>query len=150
MFSHRLDSNIPEPSLGIATMTSTAHSVPQLTRELWDTRRQIAAAAARETYISECIRQLNGSSKPNTHNGASRFSFFLSLQNNARCRYLSFACDEDARSLLMKAEKALVSERRRRKEAELILEDVRRECREPSVVPRLLEALERLPASVAN
>ncbi|KAI9456599.1 hypothetical protein HD554DRAFT_1845477 [Boletus coccyginus] len=90
----------------------------RLTRELWDTRRELRAMQAREQVILDDLERLGARPEGTAGtdlNGVSR--------------------DE-----LVRLEAELRVERARRVRAERVLSDVERECRAPFVVPALLQA----------
>ncbi|KIK57363.1 hypothetical protein GYMLUDRAFT_247008 [Collybiopsis luxurians FD-317 M1] len=99
-------------SLPIEDYKSNARRISELTREFWDTRRNISAISQR------C----------------------LSLEKQIRAE-LDKANRRKGEDLLAEAERTLQYERKRRKDAEVILEDVLRECKNPTIVPTLLNTL---------
>lgn len=105
----------------------------RLTRELWDTRRQLTAMQAREQVILDDLERLGA--RPDS-SGADRVS------RDGTCGfplvgivYLNVAWAE-----LLRLEAELRTERARRVRAEQSLNDVERECRAPFVVPALFQA----------
>ncbi|KAF8066600.1 hypothetical protein FPV67DRAFT_1495648 [Lyophyllum atratum] len=103
------------------TMDAQA-DVTRLTRELWDVRRQITAGVVREASIMSELSALD------SRNGASMRTPRETWE------------DSELRVRLREVEAELMEERKLRSQAEAALEDVKRECREPFVVPALFEA----------
>ncbi|KAJ7267249.1 hypothetical protein C8J57DRAFT_1717660 [Mycena rebaudengoi] len=112
--------NVPQlgkPASNDSAAPNDASTLVRLTREYWDTRRNIAAAAARGDFIEQQLRLLGATvaAKEEMH------------------RY------ESLDSQLKRLEIETKEERARRKMAEVILEEVRRECEEPLIIPKLLK-----------
>ncbi|KZT03665.1 uncharacterized protein LAESUDRAFT_728955 [Laetiporus sulphureus 93-53] len=114
--------------------------VHALTRELWDVRRQITALKAREDFIDQRLKYL----------GAPALTYGEASKSNSPEHKLKTENDElrtqfeqeaSARKAL---ENALQEEQSRRLHAEGIVDDVRRECTAPFVVPSLVDAFMRL------
>ncbi|KIJ16207.1 hypothetical protein PAXINDRAFT_32807, partial [Paxillus involutus ATCC 200175] len=103
--------------------------VSHLTRELWDTRRQLMAMQAREKVILEDLDKLGARPQIPASEGQSR----LSPDRVVHTRILL-----PADISRLKAE--LRQERTDRIRAERALHDVERECRAPFVVPALFQA----------
>jgi len=97
--------------------------VNRLTRELWDTRRQLTAMQAREQAILDDLERL-GVRPENGGGGADRHGAGVS----------------GSREALSRLEADLRTERTRRLRAERALSDVERECASPFVVPALFQA----------
>ncbi|KAG8221484.1 hypothetical protein J3R82DRAFT_1697 [Butyriboletus roseoflavus] len=97
--------------------------VSRLTRELWDTRRQLTAMRAREQVILDDLERV-GARPESAGSGADRNGV---------------SQDE-----LLRLEAELRAERTRRVRAERALSDVERECRAPFVVPALYQAFIRI------
>jgi len=94
----------------------------RLIRELWDTRRELTSIAAKENGIVEQLK-LMGCRMPE------------------RSQELTRICDDTAFQLRLKfLQTELKKERRRRLEVEQLLKDVESECKEPFVVPALMQA----------
>lgn len=97
--------------------------IRKLSRELCDLRRHVTAAVTRETAILNELNALN--SPPITESSV----------------HIKSSDDESLlKTRLQAVEKTLKEERRRRMDAEATLKDIQRECREPFVVPALLDA----------
>ncbi|KAJ6482490.1 hypothetical protein C8R45DRAFT_904713 [Mycena sanguinolenta] len=110
---------ISKPSANLIEMLKQPE-VQQLTRQYWDLRRNITALALRGETIERSLR--------------------TSHVNDPRI-YLTTS---DLSRRLTTAEKELAEERNRSRKAEHILEDIRRECKAPTVVPLLLSTLSSL------
>ncbi|KAJ6618192.1 hypothetical protein B0H10DRAFT_1268191 [Mycena sp. CBHHK59/15] len=108
--------SIPDPR----PRTPQDPSIQNLRRELWDVRRQLTADLAREMTILQNLKDLGADET------ASKSS--------------SLGSDFASKALMQNLEAELQHERKERKRLELIVEDIRRECREPFVVPALLDA----------
>ncbi|KAJ7916767.1 hypothetical protein B0H13DRAFT_355159 [Mycena leptocephala] len=91
--------------------------IQALQRELRDVRRQLHADIAQERAIIENLHEL----------GAEDLSDASEVDFVTRARIEQFEAE-------------LQAERARRRRLEEIVEDIRRECREPFVVPSLLDA----------
>ncbi|KAJ6551198.1 hypothetical protein B0H19DRAFT_164012 [Mycena capillaripes] len=98
---------------------STAAVVSRLTREYWDTRRDLANAAARGKFVESQMRTLGF---------AVDDSFSISEPNLTK--------------QVQELELILETERTKLQAAETILADVLRECETPVVVPELLKLAE--------
>ncbi|KAF8444022.1 hypothetical protein L210DRAFT_864828 [Boletus edulis BED1] len=92
------------------------HDVNQLTRELWDTRRQLTAMRVREQAILDDLERLGERPESRDRNGVG------------------------SREALLRSEADVRAERARRLRAERALSDVERECTAPFVVPALFQA----------
>lgn len=106
----------------------------RLTRELWDTRRQLTAIQAREQVILDDLERI-GVRPENT--GVDR-SDVLREGTSGTCAELLFELTWYLE--LARLEDELKAERARRMRAERALNDVERECRTPFVVPALFQA----------
>ncbi|EMD36588.1 hypothetical protein CERSUDRAFT_95877 [Gelatoporia subvermispora B] len=127
------------PAATVPMSNSPSKSHP-LTRELWDIRRQITALKARE---NDTLRELrNVGALPSANDAGPEmpesFHFLQDEIANLRGRVQR---EETARR---SAETALANERHRRIHAEGVLEDARRETKQPFVVPALMNAFEQL------
>ncbi|KAF7377511.1 hypothetical protein MSAN_00173200 [Mycena sanguinolenta] len=91
--------------------------VQQLTRQYWDLRRNITALALRGETIERDLRNLHVNDP----------SLYLTTSDLSR--------------RLTTAERELTEERNRSCKADRILEDIRRECKTPTVIPLLLSTL---------
>ncbi|KIJ62300.1 hypothetical protein HYDPIDRAFT_114795 [Hydnomerulius pinastri MD-312] len=116
----------PRPSSNSSGSNVGSHSshretVGRLTRELWDTRREVTALQAREKVILDELDTMGA--RPNT----------VSSERSLLAR-------DDARVRLSQTEAELRQERVKRLRAERALHDVERECRAPFVVPALFQA----------
>ncbi|KAJ3861023.1 hypothetical protein EV359DRAFT_84743 [Lentinula novae-zelandiae] len=90
--------------------------ISDLTREFWDARRQLSALSARCFTIESQMKALN--------------AFSLDSHGN-----------EYIHQDLVEAEQVLKNERERREHAEMVLGDVLRECKQPTITSALLAAL---------
>ncbi|KAJ3873941.1 hypothetical protein F5051DRAFT_455631 [Lentinula edodes] len=90
--------------------------ISDLTREFWDARRQLSALSARCFTIESQMKALN--------------AFSLASRGN-----------EYIHQDLAEAEQVLKNEREQREHAEMVLGDVLRECKQPTITPALLAAL---------
>ncbi|KAK7030412.1 hypothetical protein VNI00_014156 [Paramarasmius palmivorus] len=99
-------------------------NVPKLLAELAEIRRQIQAGLEKEQAILDELKRLNAPNIPEASPSG----------------MMSAGSELVYKTRLKMIEKQLDEERRRRKVAEEGLKDVERECREPFVVPALLEA----------
>ncbi|KAL0952447.1 hypothetical protein HGRIS_006716 [Hohenbuehelia grisea] len=99
---------------------SDGPEINQLTRELWDIRREMTKHEAKEKSIRKRLKEMNA----------------LKSADDPNETFTQIAL----RSKLESLERELEDERRRRSEAERSLDDVRQECRAPFIVPALLEA----------
>ncbi|ESK97853.1 hypothetical protein Moror_17282 [Moniliophthora roreri MCA 2997] len=95
----------------------------QLTRQFWDNRRELMALSARGMKIEKMLRELQDTPKWQEHD------FFLGTEKG--CNELRFE--------LKIMEGILREETRNRQRAEMQLADVLRECKDPIIVPKLLE-----------
>jgi len=102
---------------------SRSQEINKLSRELWDTRRILSAAQARESALVKELQQL-------TDLNLGECSGVVDNQEQLR----------ELKTRLNSSETELESERSRRVLAEQCLKDVERECRDPFVVPALLKA----------
>ncbi|KAF5370911.1 hypothetical protein D9615_009808 [Tricholomella constricta] len=140
-----------------AQVQDRENKVKQLTRELWDVRRQITAGVVRETAILSELKEVDalthakvlssGSANGNgsgsgSGSGSGARSGEYGKREREREREGEEEAHEDAvlRTRLRAVEAELVAEKRMRGEMEAALEDVKRECREPFVVPAMFEA----------
>ena len=118
---------------------SDLETINRLTREFWDTRRQITAAVAQTTAITRTLKDMGAplpqvSSPPETQ-GDSCKPFIDSILSTSPSH-----CYVVLEARLQMVELELKNERRKRREAEEALRDVQRECKEPFVVSALLNA----------
>ncbi|KAJ3915117.1 hypothetical protein F5877DRAFT_82145 [Lentinula edodes] len=90
--------------------------ISNLTREPWDARRQLSAISARCLTIESQMKGLN--------------AFSLASRGN-----------EYIHQDLAEAEQVLKNEREQREHAEMVLGDVLRECKQPTITSALLAAL---------
>jgi hypothetical protein len=152
-------SPLPHDAVTPIVQPSAANAVAdinQLTRELWDTRREITAVVAKEMRILERLRRLhalapgNGNTPTHKENSGALPPIFsqrshsladqiTALVTTSRIMVLEAMLGAE-RTRVQVLEEMLKNERRRRLETEAALEDVERECREPFVVPALLES----------
>ncbi|KAH7926591.1 hypothetical protein BV22DRAFT_1032729 [Leucogyrophana mollusca] len=108
----------PDPPSGPRVRSDT---VGRLTRDLWDTRREISAFQAREQAILIELGKLGARPKsPATERKADVIG--------------------ELEALLKQSEDEVRLEHERRQQAEKLLKEVERECRAPFVVPALLQA----------
>lgn len=151
--------NIPRaPSRGAAaspapTSASLTRSRPgavhpdshALNRELWDVRRQLTALHAREEAIAQKLRQLGA--LPQSQSDASVPSAkelpreLGALEDELIATRAQLQRESEARQV---AEATLEGERLRRVYTEGVLDDARRECMKPFIVPSLLDAFKQL------
>ncbi|KIK57365.1 hypothetical protein GYMLUDRAFT_61368 [Collybiopsis luxurians FD-317 M1] len=105
--------NFEKSSLPIRDYRSKTIRISELTREFWDTRRNISAISQRCLSIEKLIRAE------------------LDKANRRKI------------DILAEAEKTLQYEQKRREDAEVILGDVTvlRECKNPTIIPTLLNTL---------
>ncbi|EEB91006.1 hypothetical protein MPER_10709 [Moniliophthora perniciosa FA553] len=103
--------------------SDSGKSAFQLTRQFWDNRRELMALSARGMKIEKTLRELQDTPKWKGHN------FLLGTEKG--CNELQFE--------LKIMEGILREETQNRERAEMQLADVLRECKEPIVVPKLLE-----------
>jgi hypothetical protein len=117
--------------------------IQKLTRELWDLRRQVTAGVARETTILNELKALNSPPIPESLSilrssdefGDYLFFFVFVLEFSVDTYFLV-----TTQTSLQMLEEELKQEKRRRMDAEATLKDIERECRDPFVVPALLDA----------
>ncbi|KAG5645396.1 hypothetical protein DXG03_006349 [Asterophora parasitica] len=110
----------------------------ELTRELWDVRRQITAGIARETALLSKLKDVD----PETHARVESTDRAMTGVNGyTRSKGLQEA-QEDAmiRVSLLAMQAELAEEKRKKAEVETALDDIKRECKEPFVVPAMIEA----------
>ncbi|KAE9396631.1 hypothetical protein BT96DRAFT_824417 [Gymnopus androsaceus JB14] len=113
--------------------------ISELTGEFWDIGRCMSAASARCLMIEKQLRdsgQLIGS-------GSECDGRFLILR--PEFAYANFRTPELYENLV-KADDRLQEEQKQCVRMEMALEDVLRECRQPTVVPELLAAFARMKA----
>ncbi|KAF9223112.1 hypothetical protein BS17DRAFT_706581, partial [Gyrodon lividus] len=108
----------------------------RLTKELWDTRRQIMTMQAREKVILEDLDELGVGPQIPASDGQSLLS---NQSSSARAVHTRFT-EQDDRTDVPRLKAELQQERTNRIRAESALHDVERECRAPFVVPALLQA----------
>ncbi|CCL98424.1 uncharacterized protein FIBRA_00421 [Fibroporia radiculosa] len=118
------------------------------TRELWDVRQQITAPKVREDAPLRKPKPIGGS-EPRTNPAAARPSNGATPAERATAALQDVIDDmrkdlQHERKARRAAEEAVFDERRRRIRAEDILEDMRRECASPFVVPALMDAFVKL------
>ncbi|GBE84630.1 hypothetical protein SCP_0606090 [Sparassis crispa] len=130
------------PKTSMTSSSLSRENSHTLTRELWDVRRQITALKAREDSLLQELRH----PRPKVPDGP--IDSRTDLPDGNR--------DVDEEITLMRvqlrrestdryaAESMLQEERRRRKQAEGIVDDCRRECSAPFVVPALMDAFVKL------
>ena len=103
----------------------------------------MTAGVARETSILNQLKDLNSPPIPESsvHFKGDDLSDYLvfTVKELLLTSFFSLAFSV-MKSRLQTVEKELQNEKRRRMDAEATLKDVERECREPFVVPALLEA----------
>ncbi|KAJ7100747.1 hypothetical protein B0H15DRAFT_817142 [Mycena belliarum] len=92
--------------------------IQQITREFWDTRRKISTTLVRGREIEQKLRALH--------------------VKRPDIIYLS---SSELSNRLARVQAELATERSRVREAENIFHDIQRECKTPTVVPQLLEAM---------
>ncbi|KAH8103301.1 hypothetical protein BXZ70DRAFT_924936 [Cristinia sonorae] len=102
----------------------TSQEEATLTRELWDVRRQMTALKVKEEELVKQLKHINPAAFPEEQDGG--------------------ATRTKAATGGQEALTDLEVERKKRKRAEELWEDARRECRDPLVVPAMAEAFERL------
>lgn len=115
---------------------SELSQIQSLTRELWDIRRQLTASVAKEQSIISELRKLDStfglvpqeSTQMHTNGSDSN-----SAKQNGISEFVP-------KTRLEMVEQELREERKQRIQAVQALKDIRQECREPFVVPALLEA----------
>ncbi|KAF9268250.1 hypothetical protein L218DRAFT_604219 [Marasmius fiardii PR-910] len=123
---------LPPKPFASSSRQETIPRINQLITELETVRRRLAADLRRERDIIQQLTQLSaGRPTPTVAHDAS-----YSSANNQ----LSTGGEIVLEARLQLAEKQLKEERRRREAAEDSLKDVQRECREPFVVPALMDA----------
>ncbi|TFK87192.1 hypothetical protein K466DRAFT_575950 [Polyporus arcularius HHB13444] len=111
------------------------------TRELWDVRRQISALQARENSLIAELKRL-GQPVPPTEGGytnADQRSKVLEDEITALREELTR--EQQTRKV---SEALLRAERVRRAEVENMMKDATRECKQPFVVPALLDAFMKI------
>ncbi|KAF9807121.1 hypothetical protein IEO21_08374 [Rhodonia placenta] len=149
--------NIPRaPSRGAAaspapTSASLARSRPgavhpdshALNRELWDVRRQLTALHAREEAIAQKLRQLGAlpQSDASVPSAKELPRELGALEDELIATRAQLQRESEARQV---AEATLEGERLRRVYTEGVLDDARRECTKPFIVPSLLDAFKQL------
>ncbi|KAF8884428.1 hypothetical protein CPB84DRAFT_1789187 [Gymnopilus junonius] len=109
-------------------------TIDTLTREAWDIKRQMTALVAREAVVIEELRKLDARWIPD----AVRIK--IGIDNN-EAEGDGGSREKEMKQRIEKLEKQLEEERMLREEAENAIADVRRECKNPFVVPSLLDAL---------
>jgi len=107
--------------------------INNLMRELWDTRRELSAAQAREKVLEKRIRSLD------PRNTCVTQSSHSSPESGSAAEGLS-----DLQSRLDAANAAIASERQKRISLDKCLADVERECRDPFLVPILLQTFVKI------
>ncbi|KAF9555379.1 hypothetical protein CPC08DRAFT_821098 [Agrocybe pediades] len=122
-----------------------AAEVQRLTREYWDVKRVITGAVARETTILSELKALGSTWMPEPTILAEQASEDMKqritqLEEELEVERTLRRSDSDAKDRFSELEAQLLQERRLREEAENAIDDVRRECRAPFVVPSLLAA----------
>ncbi|KAH9831995.1 uncharacterized protein C8Q71DRAFT_861298 [Rhodofomes roseus] len=131
-------SSYPPPSL-LSMPDMSSGSIGNVTRELWDVRREIAALAARETALEQQLKRLGSCPAPETPAATPLISTTGTPAPRDEISKLraQLQAEDEARKV---AERALEDERRRHELAEAAVADVRRECRAPFIVPALVDA----------
>lgn len=131
---------------------SDKQKLSRYTRELFDTRREVAAAQAREKEIGKKIKELdpNGEAVEHTRecleseSSRSKFDVVCLIEAILILVGAFAARRQDLIQRLQAAEDALDSERKKRMIAEGQLVAVEKECKAPFVVPALLRAFLKL------
>ncbi|KIM81136.1 hypothetical protein PILCRDRAFT_821568 [Piloderma croceum F 1598] len=118
---------VPSRSNAFSTFTRT-QEVSRLTRELWDTRRVLSAAKARESTLVQHIELL-------TDDQSGGLGVYKDWKHPPPREPL-----RDSQARLKACEIELEREIKQRELTEQCFEDVKRECKNPSVVPALLKA----------
>lgn len=102
--------------------SSDLPKIQTLSRELWDIRRKLTADGVRESAILDKLKLLHAAYVPEP----------MSASSDRALQAL--------KTRLREVEKDLENERHLRLKAEATLQDIRRECKAPFVVPALLDA----------
>lgn len=102
--------------------SSDLPKIQTLSRELWDIRRKLTADGVRESVIVDKLKLLHAAYVPEP----------MSTSSDRALQVL--------KTRLREIEKDLENERCLRLKAEATLQDIRRECKAPFVVPALLDA----------
>ncbi|KZP20213.1 hypothetical protein FIBSPDRAFT_1045080 [Athelia psychrophila] len=118
----------PGPRINPLCASSKKQEVNRLTRELWDVRRESAASAAREANIIEQLEKVGVHASPAT------------TSTKVPPGVDSDPSTEELKRRLRESNDNCNEEKRRRALAEQCLDDVKRECNAPFVVPSLLKA----------
>ncbi|KAL0571965.1 hypothetical protein V5O48_009991 [Marasmius crinis-equi] len=133
--SEATDSRNPEPIPVAPAIQQDKDVVAKLTRQLWDTRRNLMALSARGLAIENTLREMK---KQEESRGIDK-GFAQA------CDKLDIGAKKvgswELQFKLKIMEGLLKEETRARMRAEMILADVLRECEEPSVVPKLYEMM---------
>ncbi|KIJ94941.1 hypothetical protein K443DRAFT_683374 [Laccaria amethystina LaAM-08-1] len=126
--SSSLATSSPLASTSLAAITgrppnsSDLPKIQTLSRELWDIRRKLTAEGVRESAVLDKLKLLHASYVPEP----------MSASSDRTLQAL--------KTRLRKVEKDLENERHLRMKTEATLQDIRRECKAPFVVPALLDA----------
>ncbi|EGO19983.1 hypothetical protein SERLADRAFT_401406 [Serpula lacrymans var. lacrymans S7.9] len=115
-------------SLLLQALLWTASKVDQLRANLARTRAYIKDASTRESAILAELKKFGEGDPQVTADSQAIACSPLSQQT----------CEHQAQNMIV--EEALKDERRRRESAEQLIRDIEKECREPFVVPALLQA----------
>ncbi|KAH9918597.1 uncharacterized protein B0H18DRAFT_1030616 [Fomitopsis serialis] len=112
-------------------------SVGNLTREVWDVRRELSALVAREDRLVRDLERLGARPVPEPSMAPRPAEVRKTMDDEASGLRARLEAESEARRA---AESAVQQERRRREAAEWAVADVRRECSGPFVVPALMDA----------
>ncbi|KZT70671.1 hypothetical protein DAEQUDRAFT_708335 [Daedalea quercina L-15889] len=123
----------------VTSFNTVASSAGFLTREVWDVRREMEALRAKEASLVQRLDQMKGVSPAPIKKRAEPVSVDGSTVTEDEVATLRAQLEVETKARRV-AEHALHEEQRRRVLAESVLEDARRECAAPFVVPSLLDA----------
>lgn len=139
-----LPSTLSDPDALSSASTNSANAadserISDLTREFWDTRRQLSAASARCLVLEKHLKASE----------IGVFSILILLRAQLLTFFAFYSLSlitvllTDLRKEIVESENRLLKERRERIHAETVLEDVLRECKEPAIIPALFATLIR-------
>ncbi|PIL27437.1 hypothetical protein GSI_10585 [Ganoderma sinense ZZ0214-1] len=136
--SSRPHSTTPAPPPG-PTRARGSHA---LTRELWDVRRQISALQAQEGDLESEMRRSGQSVPPKEGtNSVALEQRVKALEDEISALREELSREQQSRRV---QEALLRAERLRRTEVETMMHDTSRECKQPFVVPALLDAFMKI------
>ncbi|KAG7094036.1 hypothetical protein E1B28_007657 [Marasmius oreades] len=129
---------VSEPS-GLEACPKVQHTqeeketISKLTRQLWDTRRNLMALSARGLVIEDRLREIKAQEDRNSNDTGESTRACEDLDIGKKVGYWEL---QDKMKVL---EGLLCEEIRSRVKAEVLLGDVLRECEKPTIVPQMYE-----------